>query len=102
MAQKDFYAENSLALIVDGSVQLGVMGCPNLPVDSNVPEGERGCLFIAEKDQGAFQVYTLNFLGYCILSSFLYIYFINRGISHQQKKQKSMWLIFFQYQKHHF
>jgi 3'(2'), 5'-bisphosphate nucleotidase len=44
-----------LALIVGGNVQLGVMGCPNLPVDSNVPEGERGCLFVAEKGQGAYQ-----------------------------------------------
>ncbi|GES81912.1 3(2),5-bisphosphate nucleotidase HAL2 [Rhizophagus clarus] len=44
-----------LALIVGGNVQLGIMGCPNLPVDFNVPEGERGCLFIAEKGQGAFK-----------------------------------------------
>ncbi|RIA96000.1 3',5'-bisphosphate nucleotidase [Glomus cerebriforme] len=44
-----------LALIVGGNVQLGVMGCPNLPVDFNNPEGERGCLFIAERGQGAFQ-----------------------------------------------
>ena len=46
-----------LALIVGGNVQLGVMGCPNLPVNNNAPEGERGCLFVAEKGQGAFQVY---------------------------------------------
>ena len=46
-----------LALIVDGIVQLGVVGCPNLPVNSKFPEGEKGCLFIAEKGQGAFQVY---------------------------------------------
>jgi 3'(2'), 5'-bisphosphate nucleotidase len=45
-----------LALIVGGNVQLGVMGCPNLPVNPNVPDGEKGCLFIAEKGQGAFQV----------------------------------------------
>ncbi|CAI2166675.1 12705_t:CDS:10 [Funneliformis geosporum] len=44
-----------LALLVDGKVKLGVMGCPNLPVDSKVPEGEKGCLFVAEKGQGAFQ-----------------------------------------------
>jgi 3'(2'), 5'-bisphosphate nucleotidase len=50
-----------LALIVGGNVQLGVMGCPNLPVDFNAPEGERGCLFVAEKGQGAFQVYCLLF-----------------------------------------
>ena len=45
-----------LALIVDGNVQLGVIGCPNLPANFNVPEGEKGCLFFAEKGQGAFQV----------------------------------------------
>ena len=45
-----------LALIVDGIVQLGVVGCPNLPVDHEQPDGEKGCLFIAVKNQGAFQV----------------------------------------------
>ena len=45
-----------LALIVDGIVQLGVVGCPNLPVDHQKPEGERGSLFIAIRGQGAFQV----------------------------------------------
>ncbi|KAG0231416.1 hypothetical protein BGW42_000243 [Actinomortierella wolfii] len=44
-----------LALIVDGQVQLGVMGCPNLPVDAKDKDGEKGCLFIAVKGQGAFQ-----------------------------------------------
>ncbi|KAF9578665.1 hypothetical protein BGW38_005429, partial [Lunasporangiospora selenospora] len=44
-----------LALIVDGQVQLGVMGCPNLPVDAKDQDGEKGCLFIAVKGQGAFQ-----------------------------------------------
>ncbi len=46
-----------LALIIDGEGQLGVMGCPNLPVDFKNPEGEKGCLFVAEKGQGAFQVH---------------------------------------------
>ena len=45
-----------LALIIDGIVQLGVVGCPNLPVDHEQPDGEKGCLFIAVKNQGAFQV----------------------------------------------
>ncbi|RPB16882.1 carbohydrate phosphatase, partial [Morchella conica CCBAS932] len=31
-----------LALIVDGSVQVGALGCPNLPVDPAQPEGEKG------------------------------------------------------------
>ncbi|KAF9941548.1 hypothetical protein BGZ65_002676 [Modicella reniformis] len=44
-----------LALIVDGEVQIGVMGCPNLPVDAKNQDGEKGCLFIAVKGQGAFQ-----------------------------------------------
>lgn len=45
-----------LALIVDGQVQLGVMGCPNLPIDAANQDGEKGCLFITVKGQGAFQV----------------------------------------------
>ncbi|KAF9898934.1 hypothetical protein BX616_003438 [Lobosporangium transversale] len=44
-----------LALIVDGQVELGVMGCPNLPVDVKDQNGEKGCLFITVKGQGAFQ-----------------------------------------------
>lgn len=47
-----------LALIVDGQVQVGVMGCPNLPVDAKNKDGEKGCLFITVKGQGAFQVIT--------------------------------------------
>lgn len=45
-----------LALIVDARVQLGVMGCPNLPVDAANPAGERGCLFVAVRGQGAQQL----------------------------------------------
>jgi len=45
-----------LALLQDGKPVLGVMGCPNLPVDYNNPEGEKGVVFVAEKGQGAFQV----------------------------------------------
>lgn len=50
-----------LALIVDGEVQLGVMGCPNLPVDHRKPEGEKGCLFVAVRGEGAFQVRGIRF-----------------------------------------
>lgn len=56
----------ALALIEDGEVVLGVLGCPNLPVDrdeaaaerSDGPDGaaERGCLFVAERGSGAWQV----------------------------------------------
>ena len=44
----------ALALIEDGEVVLGVLGCPNLPVDSSDEAGERGCLFVAVKGQGSF------------------------------------------------
>lgn len=45
-----------LGLLQDGEVVLGVMGCPNLPVDYHNPEGEKGVIFVAVKGQGAFQV----------------------------------------------
>ncbi len=40
----------ALALIIDGNVALGVLGCPNLPIGD-----EKGCLLFAAKGQGAFQ-----------------------------------------------
>ncbi|MFQ5848692.1 MAG: 3'(2'),5'-bisphosphate nucleotidase [Candidatus Methylomirabilales bacterium] len=43
----------ALALIEDGEVVLGVLGCPNLPLDASHPGGPRGCLFSAWKGQGA-------------------------------------------------
>lgn len=45
----------ALALIENGEVVLGVLGCPNLPVDSANPESEKGCILFAVKGQGAFQ-----------------------------------------------
>ncbi|KAI4150501.1 MAG: hypothetical protein LQ340_004035 [Diploschistes diacapsis] len=53
-----------LALIVDGEVQVGVLGCPNLPVDDKAPlsaevgggkedEYQRGVLFAAVRGEGA-------------------------------------------------
>ncbi|KAI0716030.1 3',5'-bisphosphate nucleotidase [Cerioporus squamosus] len=36
-----------LALIVNSRVELGVIGCPNLPVSAADPTGERGCIFVA-------------------------------------------------------
>jgi 3'(2'), 5'-bisphosphate nucleotidase len=53
-----------LALIVDGDVKVGVLGCPNLPIDDSVPltediggnqtDGEgKGVLFSAVLNQGA-------------------------------------------------
>ncbi|ORX73925.1 3',5'-bisphosphate nucleotidase [Linderina pennispora] len=44
-----------LALIIDGQVRLGVVGCPNLPYDMSKPDGERGVLMVAVEGQGAFQ-----------------------------------------------
>lgn len=45
----------ALALIEDGEVVLGVLGCPNLPVDPQDPDSEKGCILYAVKGQGAFQ-----------------------------------------------
>jgi len=42
-----------LALIIDSQVELGVIGCPNLPTDVNQPDGPKGAIFIAVKGQGA-------------------------------------------------
>ncbi|KAJ3028624.1 UNVERIFIED_CONTAM: hypothetical protein HDU68_001281 [Siphonaria sp. JEL0065] len=44
-----------LSLIVDGKVELGVLGCPNLPLDLKKPDGERGSIFVATRGGGAFQ-----------------------------------------------
>ncbi len=43
----------ALALIEDGKVVLGVLGCPNLPVDASEPDGAKGCIFVAVKGEGA-------------------------------------------------
>jgi len=42
----------SLALIVDGRIEVGVLGCPNLPL---VPQADdsRGAIFVAVRGQGA-------------------------------------------------
>ncbi|RPD62605.1 3',5'-bisphosphate nucleotidase [Lentinus tigrinus ALCF2SS1-7] len=45
-----------LALIVDSRVELGVIGCPNLPVSASEPSGPRGCIFVAVRGQGAYQL----------------------------------------------
>ncbi len=43
----------ALALLEDGQVTLGVLGCPNLPWNMDDPQGPRGCLFVAVKGRGA-------------------------------------------------
>ncbi len=45
----------ALALIENGEVILGILGCPNLPHDAQNPDGPKGILFIAEKGCGAFK-----------------------------------------------
>ena len=42
----------ALALIVDGEVKLGVLGCPNLRRDLDDPESQSGCLFVAQRGTG--------------------------------------------------
>ncbi len=46
----------ALALIEDGGVVLGVLGCPNLAVDAADPAAGIGCLFVAERGGGAWQL----------------------------------------------
>jgi 3'(2'), 5'-bisphosphate nucleotidase len=43
----------ALALIVNGQVQVGALACPNLPLDLDRPDGPRGVVFLAVRDQGA-------------------------------------------------
>ena len=43
----------ALALIEDGSVVLGVLGCPNLPLDIHNSDAQRGSLFVAVQGEGA-------------------------------------------------
>ena len=54
--RRDQYAI-ALAYIVDGTVQLGVLGCPNLPYQLNDKDAERGCLFVAIRGEGT-RLYT--------------------------------------------
>ena len=47
----------ALSLIEDGQPILGVLGCPNYPVNGfEDPASGRGVLFFAEKDQGAYKL----------------------------------------------
>lgn len=49
----------ALALIEDGEVVLGVLGCPNLPLDAGHPGGRKGFLFSAVKGHGT----TMQWIG---------------------------------------
>ena len=53
----------ALALIVDGEVKLGVLGCPNLPQKWEDPQAPQGCLFVAERGKGA---WMLSLEGRCL------------------------------------
>ncbi len=44
----------ALALIIDGVVEVGILGCPNMPVDSSAPDGARGLLGWAVRGEGSF------------------------------------------------
>ena len=54
--RRDQYAI-ALAHIVNGTVQLGVLGCPNLPYRLNNEETDRGSLFVALRGEGT-RLYT--------------------------------------------
>jgi 3'(2'), 5'-bisphosphate nucleotidase len=51
--RKDQFAV-ALALMEEGEVVLGILGCPNLPLNDLASKGIRGSLFIAVKGEGAF------------------------------------------------
>ena len=57
---KEFLREGpyaiALALIVDGEVKLGVLGCPNLRQKWDYPRAQHGCLFVAERGKGAWML----------------------------------------------
>ena len=42
----------ALALVEEGKLKLGVLGCPALPVTLAQPDGERGVIFVAVENQG--------------------------------------------------
>jgi 3'(2'), 5'-bisphosphate nucleotidase len=46
----------ALALIEDGQVKVGVLACPQLPLDLNQPHAEHGVLFVAVRGEGAAMV----------------------------------------------
>jgi 3'(2'), 5'-bisphosphate nucleotidase len=46
----------AFALIEERVVKFGLMACPNLYLDKDQPQGKRGCLFLAMKGKGSFQM----------------------------------------------
>lgn len=53
--RKDQYAI-SLALIIDGQIEVGILGCPNMPLDAEDPKSPRGILAWAVRGGGSFLV----------------------------------------------
>jgi 3'(2'), 5'-bisphosphate nucleotidase len=53
--RRDQYAI-ALALIEKGMVRLGLLACPNLYVNQGQPNGKRGCIFVATREKGSFQM----------------------------------------------
>jgi HAL2 family 3'(2'),5'-bisphosphate nucleotidase len=51
--RKEQYAV-ALALVENGEIKLGVLGCPNLPLDLSAPEKDAGCIVYAVRGAGAF------------------------------------------------
>jgi 3'(2'), 5'-bisphosphate nucleotidase len=46
----------ALAFIERGTVKLGILACPNLYTDVHDPFGKKGCLFLALRRKGSFQM----------------------------------------------
>lgn len=51
--RKDQYAI-SLALVVDGEIEIGILGCPNMPTAANDPNAPKGILAWAVRGRGSF------------------------------------------------
>lgn len=45
----------ALALIENGEVKLGVLACPSLPLELDHPDSDRGVLFYATRNEGAYR-----------------------------------------------
>lgn len=56
--RQDQYAV-ALALIEDGEVVLGVLGCPALPHILGMPHGAKGCMLVSQKGHGT-EIYDMN------------------------------------------
>ncbi|MFW6295828.1 MAG: 3'(2'),5'-bisphosphate nucleotidase [Halothece sp.] len=46
----------ALALIEDGEVKVGILGCPALPLNPTNPNSKKGVLFVAVKEEGTTQM----------------------------------------------